>query len=124
MGDRNSSTVHSNGSHSRVAKGVGWEEAKAEFYQEAFHTQGSVASTNSDQNKTETDKNVGWETMLPSKRTANLGIAHILYYFSSLCYVICPSQIQEHGEKLHRGATLLVELWVDQQPPHLHVNMS
>lgn len=76
MADKSICTTHSNGSshNSKTAKGVGWEEAKAEFYQEAFHTQGTVTSSNSDEDKGESGKNLGWETMLPSKRTVNLGI--------------------------------------------------
>lgn len=75
MAERGSSTVHSNGSsHKRGAKGVGWEEAKAEFYQEAFHTQDTTTSKNSEEDKDLPDKNIGWETMLPSKRAANIGI--------------------------------------------------
>ena len=65
---RNSGSITSN--HIRGPSiGRGWEEAKQEFYQEAFHT---VSSTG----EGDLHKSVEavWETILPSQRTKIIGI--------------------------------------------------
>ena len=68
MAERNSSKS-SKSSHNRgPSVGRGWEEAKGEFYQEAFRTASS--SGEGDNNKSEL---AAWETILPSQRAKIIG---------------------------------------------------
>lgn len=81
MAEKNSSSIKSN--HNRGQSiGQGWEEAKGEFYQEAFRTASS--SGEPDSNKLEL---TAWEAILPSQRTKIIGSCICLFSFKTDNYV-------------------------------------
>ena len=76
MAEKNSSSIKSNQNRGKSI-GQGWEEAKGEFYQEAFRTASS--SEEADTNKLEL---ASWESILPSQRTRIIGNYFCLISFT------------------------------------------
>ena len=86
MAEKTVNLNSSSGSHQRgISAGKGWQEAKAEFYQEAFHLQQNASADSGCAPDVEeasvNNEMMNWETELPSKKAKNIGIIYFKNWF-------------------------------------------